>query len=124
MNEGRRARRGPGPLGQALFQEVPFILDSLWRHGEFRANRLGTVDYDGKGELRVRSAWMSGAFIMFVFLATFAVFGPTLDAMCSVEDIDFARWIRMGGAGLLLLVAVVIFFPTLNTTSYHLWRKS
>jgi hypothetical protein len=124
MNEGRRARRGPGPLGQALFQEVPFILDSLWRHGEFRANRLGTVDYDGKGELRVRSAWMSGAFIMFVFLATFAVFGPTLDAMCSVEDIDFARWIRMGGAGLLLLIAVFIFFPTLNTTSYHLWRKS
>lgn len=118
------ARKGPGPLCQALFQDVPFILDSLWRHGEFRANRLGVVDYAGKGELRLRPAWMTGSFIMFVFVATFAVFGPTLDAMCSVEDIDFAHTFRTIGAGALCLFAIAIFFPTLNSTTYHLWRKA
>ncbi len=123
MNEGKPKAKGPGPLAQALFQEVPFILDSLWRHGEFRANRLGTVDYIGKGGLKVRAAWMSGAFIMFVFVTTFAIFGPTLDAMCSVENIDFARTFRWISAGALGLVAIAIFFPTLNSTSYHLWRK-
>jgi hypothetical protein len=117
------SRKGPGPLGQALFQEVPFILDSLWRHGEFRLNRLGTVDYAGKGELRLRPGWMNGAFIMYVFVATFAVFGPTLDAMCSVENVAFAHTFRLISAGVLYLVAVAIFLPTLNSTSYHLWRK-
>jgi hypothetical protein len=122
MNAAPKAK-GPGPFGQALFQDVPFILDSLWRHGEFRANRLGTVDYTGKGELKVRAAWASGAFIMFVFFATFAIFGPTLDAMCSVDNIDFARTFRFISAGALCLIAIAIFFPTLNSTSYHLWRK-
>lgn len=111
-------------LSQALFQQVPLILDSLWRHGEFRANRLGSVDFKGAGQLKVRPAWMNGAFAMFVFVSTFAIFGPTLDAMCSVEDVDFARWIRVIAAALLIIVAVVIFFPTLNTTSYHLWRAA
>jgi hypothetical protein len=127
MTEGSLAKRlveVGRALNQALFQEVPFILDSLWRHGEFRANRLGSVDFRGQGELKVRAAWMSGAFGMFVFVATFAIFGPTLDAMCSVEDVDFARWIRLIAAGLLLVVAIVIFFPTVNSTSYHLWRKA
>ena len=123
MSDQPKRKKGPGPVCQALFQEVPFILDSLWRHGEFRASRIGTVDYLGKGDLKLRAAWMSGTFIMFVLLCTFAVFGPTLDAMCSVENIDFARGSRAVGALVLCLFALAIFFPTLNSTTYHLWRK-
>src|SRR5689334_12931484 len=115
--------KGPGPLGRALFQEVPFILDSLWRNGACRLNRLGTVDYAGQGELRVRPGWMTGAFILYVFVATFAVFGPTLDAMCSAENVDFAHTFRVISAGALYVIAVAIFIPTLNSTSYHLWRE-
>ena len=36
----------PGPIRRALFQDVPYILDSLWRRTEFRLHRIdGTVEY-------------------------------------------------------------------------------
>jgi hypothetical protein len=52
--------KAPGPLRRALFQDVPYILDSLWRWTEFRANRIGTVDFQGEHRFRLRPAWLSG----------------------------------------------------------------
>ena len=43
--------REPGPARRALFQDVPYILDSLWRRMEFKANRIGRVDFEKTHEL-------------------------------------------------------------------------
>ena len=47
----------PGAFRRALFQDVPYILDSLWRWGEFRANRLGEVEFDDPHRYVLRPAW-------------------------------------------------------------------
>ena len=76
-------RRQPGALRRALFQDVPYILDSLWRWGEFRINRIGTVQFDDPHHFVLRPAWQCYAFILFVLMGLFAIFGPTWDALCS-----------------------------------------
>jgi hypothetical protein len=113
----------PGPARRALFQDVPYILDSLWRRMEFKANRIGRVDFEKTHELLPRPAWLSGVFILYVLVCTFSVFGPTLDAMCSVDSTDFARNFRVVIIAVLLLTALWIFFGTLNSSTFHLARK-
>src|SRR3954465_10430521 len=100
--------REPGPARRALFQDVPYILDILWRRTEFKANRIGRVDFEKSHELLTRPAWLSGVFILYVLVCAFAVFGPTLDAMCSVDSTDFARNFRVVIIGVLVLTALWI----------------
>jgi hypothetical protein len=71
----------PGALRRALFQDVPYILDSLWRWGEFRVNRLGTVQLEEPHRYVMRPAWQTGAFGLYVLMCAFAIFGPTWDAL-------------------------------------------
>ncbi len=61
MNE-QPTPKPPGALRSALFLDVPYILDSLWRWGEFRANRLGSVQFEDPHDYVLRPAWQSGAF--------------------------------------------------------------
>ena len=75
-----------GSLRRALFQDVPYILDSLWRWVEFRTNRLGTVQFDEPHRYMLRPAWQSGAFVLFALMCLFAIFGPTSDALCAPEE--------------------------------------
>jgi len=115
--------KGPGALRRALFQDVPHILDSLWRGAEFKLNRIGSVDLSLPHELDVRPAWMSAAFVLYVLVCVFAVFGPTLDAMCSVDSADFAKTFRDVTGWILAIVAFVLFVVTLNQTTSRLARK-
>src|SRR5262245_41289574 len=84
----------PGPIRRALFQDVPYILDSLWRWSEFRINRLGSVDFDAPHHFHLRPAWKSGAFLFFALMCLFAIFGPTSDALCALRGSTFAAGIR------------------------------
>jgi hypothetical protein len=115
--------RGPGPARRALFQDVPYILDSLWRRTEFKANRIGHVDFENTHALVLRPAWLSGAFILYVLVSVYCVFGPTLDAMCSVDSTDFARNFRVVIVVVLALAALWVFIGTINSATFHLARK-
>ena len=114
----------PGPLRRALFQDVPYILDSLWRWTEFRANRIGTVDFQGEHRFILRPAWQCGAFVLFALMCVFAIFGPTWDALCSLRGIEFATEIRNIASLLLYVVALYIFTRVLNGVTYHLTRRA
>jgi len=80
----------PGALRRALFQDVPYILDSLWRWGEFRLNRLGTVQFEEPHAYVPRPAWKCGAFMLYALMCVFAIFGPTWDARIGAADRKFA----------------------------------
>ena len=84
----------PGALRRALFQDVPYILDSLWRWGEFRLNRLGTVQFEEPHAYVPRPAWVCGAFALYPLVCLFAIFGPTWDALCSLGGFGFITNIR------------------------------
>jgi hypothetical protein len=114
----------PGPLRRALFQDVPYILDSLWRWTEFRANRIGTVDFEGEHHFRLRPAWLCGGFALFVLMASFAVFGPTWDALCSLRGSVFAAHARNVVSALLYVAAFYLFLRVLNGVTYHLTRRA
>ncbi|HEU5136776.1 MAG TPA: hypothetical protein VFU13_16640 [Steroidobacteraceae bacterium] len=116
--------KGPGPIRRALFQDVPFILDSIWRRSEFDLHRVGNVSLDNPNPLVLRPAWMCMAFVLFVLVSLFAVFGPTLDAMCSVADFGFAGAARTWTGYFLIAVAVVAFFVVLNATTWRLTRNA
>lgn len=118
----------PGAARRALFQDVPFILDSLWSRAEFKANRIGVVRFEEKEGvergLAVRSPWLSGVFVLYILVCAFSVFGPTLDAMCSVDSTDFALNSRRMIMGVLALAAAWLFLKTLNAATFHLARKA
>ncbi len=120
----RPTPKPPGPLRRALFQDVPYILDSLWRWTEFRVNRIGTVDFEGEHRFRLRPAWLSGGFALFALMCAFAVFGPTWDALCALRGYDFAGDARDILSVLLYVAAFYIFLRVLNGVTYHLTRRA
>src|SRR5262245_30719335 len=114
----------PGALRRALFQDVPYILDSLWRWGEFRVNRLGVVEFDEPHKYLLRPAWQCGAFLMYALMCLFAIFGPTWDALCSLNGYGFVTGIRSVASLLLFFVVVLIFIRLLNLITFHLSRRA
>src|SRR4051812_33586279 len=117
-------RRQPGALRRALFQDVPYILDSLWRWGEFRINRIGTVQFEDPHRFVLRPAWQCGAFGLYGLMCLFAVFGPTWDAICSLHGFNFATSIRNTASAALFVAALLIFTRILNAVTYHLTRRA
>jgi len=117
-------RRQPGALRRALFQDVPYILDSLWRWGEFRANRIGTVQFEDPHHFVVRPAWQCGAYLLFVLMCLFAVFGPTSDALCSLRGFGFATTARTAASIVLFVIAALIFTRLLNSVTFQLTRRA
>ncbi len=114
----------PGLIRRALFLDVPFIIDSQWRWVEFRANRLGTVGYSGNYDFKLRSSCLSSAYVLFVIVTLFLIFGPTPDAWCAIGGPGSAAELRKWGAIGLALIAVVIFFRRLNETMAHLKARA
>jgi len=114
----------PGALRSALFLDVPYILDSLWRWGEFRANRLGTVEFDDPHNYVLRPAWQSGAFALFALMCLFAIFGPTSDALCALRGSNFAATIRVIVSAVLIVGAALLFTRILNAVTFYLMRRA
>ena len=74
----------PGALRSALFQDVPYILDSLWRWGEFRVNRLGSVNSRSLTATSCGPHGKAAHSRLFALMCLFAIFGPTSDALCAL----------------------------------------
>lgn len=118
------SEKTPGPFRRALFQDVPYILDSLWRWGEFRANRLGTVGFEEPHPFQPRPAWQCGAFLLFALMSVFAVLGPTSDALCAFRGFEFANGVRTLLAVVFYLTAAAIFVKLLNVVTLHFTRQA
>jgi hypothetical protein len=116
--------REPGSIRRALFQDVPYILDSLWRWTEFRANRVGQVDLDGKAPFALRPARRTPIFLLFLLVSTFLAFGPTSDSLCALAGE------RLAGVARVLLGAaagfgsVALLLALLNAATSRLARKA
>jgi hypothetical protein len=132
LNQGRENMNEPqgktaskfGPFRRALFQDVPYGVDSLWRWTEFRSNRIGRVSFDDPHKFGLRPAWKCGAFILFALMAWFAVLGPTPDAFCSLAGFAFANQVRVVAAVLLIVVGLRVFLRVADWASVHLARQA
>ncbi|HLA70519.1 MAG TPA: hypothetical protein VK624_03345 [Steroidobacteraceae bacterium] len=123
-DEKVKTRSRFGPFRRALFQDVPYGLDSLWRWTEFRSNRIGRVDFESPNAFKLRPAWKCGALILFALVAWFAVLGPTPDAFCSLAGFAFANQVRVVAAVLLAIVGLKVALRVADWASVHLARQA
>ncbi len=104
---------------------MPYILDSLWRWGEFRANRLGSVEFDDPHNYVLRPAWQCGTFALFALMCLFAIFGPTSDALCALQGLGFRRPPSASSSASLLIVgAMLLFTRMLNAVTFYFMRRA
>ncbi len=77
-------------FAKALCLDLPYILDSVWRRGEFNLNRLVryeitcTSNDQVTGRVSERPFVRIPAFWFFLVTLVFVAYGPTFDAWCSV----------------------------------------
>ena len=114
-----------GALRRALFLDVPYILDSLWRWGEFRTNRLGSV--------RIRRArtttccGLPGKAAPLRCLRSCACSpssAPHLMRCARCGASEFAANIRFIVSTLLIVAALMLFTRVLNAVTFYLMRRA
>ena len=120
--------RSDGPLAEdpnayhsaftkAVCLDLPYIVDSVWRHAEYGANSLFSYRFTQTAAggvtvtLSARPYTASPAFWFFLFTLAFVAYGPTFDAWCSIAGTNGMRWTRE------LLGAL-----TMGSAAYAEWR--
>ena len=98
---------------KAVCLDLPYILDSVWRHEEYDINR--EFDYvippaGGKITLKRRRYLSSPAFYFLLLTLVFVAYGPTLDSLCSVAGPTFMRYGRASlGVGVIGGAFIILF---------------
>lgn len=90
---------------KAVCLDLPYILDSVWRHKEYDINREFdyTIPPGGGGiTLEPRRYLRSPAFYFLLLTLVFVAYGPTLDSLCSVLGATAMRY----GRGLLGIAVI------------------
>lgn len=109
------------PFTKAVCLDLPYILDSVWRHKEYDINRefdyvIPSVDEGGHGGaghddedtwLHRRRYLSSPAFYFLLLALVFVAYGPTLDSLCSVFGPTYMRYGR-GSLGVVVMVGALI----------------
>lgn len=103
-------------LGRALFLDVPYLIDSIWRRLDFRLNR--EFDYHlvpaEVGRLQPRPSWRRPLFWFFAITVVFVGYGPVWGGLCTVFVPPLATW-ALGAAGLVLFgLAVRLLFAMMR----------
>jgi hypothetical protein len=85
-----RAKRRVAPYWNALFLDLPYIVDSVWRRAAFNGNRWFSYCEEEFIAGRTPSAWqprpyyLSPQFCFSALITIFIAYGPTLDSFCSI----------------------------------------
>src|SRR6266853_4429813 len=84
----------------AVFLDVPFLIDSLWRRLDFNINceiRYRPAEKFG-AELVHRPSWQRPIFWLFALTLVFVGYGPVWNGLCTVFVPPVARW-ALGALG-------------------------
>jgi hypothetical protein len=101
-------------LANAVYLDVAYILDSLWRRVEFNVNRYfrytvsEAPDHGRQISISARPQWQLPRQWLFAIVVVFAAYGPTLDALCSVTGPAGMRAARYALGILCLLAALIL----------------
>src|SRR5450756_1928221 len=79
---------------QAIFLDVPYVVDSIWSRWEFETNRLGVLNVEDDGAFEPRTLARTPFALLFAVLLIFFCFGPTLDSLCAATNGTFVSVIR------------------------------
>jgi hypothetical protein len=89
----------------ALYLDIPYIIDSVCRHADYAINRLH--DFKVGTPPLSRAYARLPAFLLFVLILWFCAYGPTFSALCGVVGADAMRVLRCGiGGGIVVAAAL------------------
>jgi hypothetical protein len=104
-----------GAARQALWGDVPAILDSIWRRVEFYMYRPGWYEIDKARPLgetpdyRLRDQANTLAFYLYALLSVFIVTGPTIDTFCGLGGESGLKAVKVAVAIASLCFASVVY---------------
>src|SRR5262249_50309198 len=106
----------PSVLREAMFSDVPYILDSIWRWMEFKAYRIGFVIATGtRHPFVIQNTTPLPFLLAFAVISSMVVFGPTFTTRCQGLGFTLAEWVRrIAGAGLILVALVMLMMIVLE----------
>jgi hypothetical protein len=82
-------------LAKIFFLDTPSLIDSAWRHIDFRANAERHYVPGAPGHIEPRPLWMMPPFWTFAILVFFVSYGPNWSGLCATAPeslVKFARW--------------------------------
>ncbi|XHS78321.1 patatin-like phospholipase family protein [Burkholderiaceae bacterium UC74_6] len=98
-------------LRNALFLDVPYIVDSAIRHAEYRLNRLyAPLPCPAGTRPKLKPFVWLPAFAMFVVVLVFEAYGPTFYALCGVLGAQGVAGARQGLGLFFCALAATLFF--------------
>ena len=121
-----RFKHGARQITAALYLDLPYIVDSIWRRAEFNVNRWFRYTVVRQGEavavdLTERPFVVLPQYLLFPVVLLFVAYGPTFDALCSVLGAAGMARARLAlGVGLLAGSAVAL----LALTRYGIGRAN
>ena len=121
-----RFTHGARQITAALYLDLPYIVDSIWRRTEFNVNRWFRYTVVRQGEavavdLTERPFVVLPQYWLFPVVLLFVAYGPTFDALCSVLGAAGMARARLAlGVGLLAGSAVAL----LALTRYGIGRAN
>lgn len=81
------ARKTLRPISEALFLDLPFLLDKLWRLAEYATNAnhfYKSSQENSPATIGPRPLNQVPAFYRLLMMCAFVLFGPTITSLCSV----------------------------------------
>jgi hypothetical protein len=101
------------PVFEALFLDVPFLVDSAWRHLEFHSNSECNITPWPAGQPRLRAFWRKPPFALFVLTVLFVSYGPTWSGLCSIAPAQVTDFIQRAIGFVIGFCAFVVLLPYL-----------
>lgn len=89
----------------ALFLDIPYIIDSVTRRAEYALNRLHPPALDGKAP-RLRSYLAQPSFVLLLVVLFLTAYGPTYNAVCGLIKPTIVRAATHALGGFLICAAL------------------
>lgn len=96
-------------IRDAIFLDIPYIVDSVCRHADYRLNRLHRYIPNSGAVPQARTYLTLPPFLCFLVILLFSAYGATLSALCGVFGATNIEVIRRGAGHVCIAVAYCQF---------------
>ena len=109
-----------GSLTKAFFLDIPYLIDSAWRHTEYALSAECNYPPGPNPQITLRRLWRKPPFWFFAVTVFFVSYGPTWSGLCAVAPKYWTDLVREILGVLIVIgspIAVVLFLGPWVTRS-------
>jgi hypothetical protein len=106
-----------GSVLRGLFLDIPRLIDSAWRHIEYRLSAECNYTPGPAPQIALRPFWHKPPFWFFAVTVLFVSYGPTWSGMCAVAPQDLTNGLRRS-------IGVVVILASFEMAVFSgLWMR-